>query len=87
MHHRTKPLERFTEEEVEILARYEHDQWVAERIRTGWVYGEVKNKEKKITPDLVPYDILDEEEKEKDRNPARDIIDLLDIIGLKVYRE
>ena len=83
----TKPLERFTEEEVEILARYEHDQWVAERIRTGWVYGEVKNKEKKITPDLVPYDMLDEEEKEKDRNPARDIIDLLDIIGLKVYRE
>ena len=60
---------------------------MAERIRTGWVYGEVKNKEKKITPDLVPYDMLDEEEKEKDRNPARDIIDLLDIIGLKVYRE
>ena len=82
----TTPISSFTEQEIEILARFEHDQWVAERIRTGWVYGPSKINEKKITPYLIPYDMLPEDVKDKDRDPGRDIIELLDLIGLKVYR-
>lgn len=83
----TEPIESLTQQEIEVLARYEHDQWVAERTRTGWIYGERKDKEKKITPALIPYEMLSEEEKEKDRAPARDIIELLSLIDLKVYRK
>jgi len=35
-----------------------HNQWMEEQIKDGWVYGEVKDREKKIDPNLVPFDEL-----------------------------
>lgn len=43
-----------------------HEMWMADRLANGWVYGSVKDKEKKTHPDLVPYDQLPEIEKRKD---------------------
>lgn len=70
---------------VEALAKFEHDEWVRERIGSGWTYGEVKNIEKKISPYLVPYDELTEEIKENDRDTIRNIPNLLGMIGMAVY--
>ena len=70
---------------VETLAIFEHEEWVRERIDSGWMYGEVKNTEKKITPYLVPYDELSEEIKEFDRDTVRNIPDLLGMVGMAVY--
>ena len=73
------------EDIVEALSRLEHEEWVREREETGWVYGEVKDTEKKISPYLVPYDELTEEIKDHDRDTIRNIPNLLSMLGMAVY--
>lgn len=43
-----------------------HESWMEEKVRTGWVYGEVKDPELKTHPCLVPYDELPQDQKVKD---------------------
>lgn len=47
-------------------ARDLHYAWVRERYAQGWVYGEKLDREKKIHPNLVPYEALSTEQKIKD---------------------
>lgn len=46
--------------------RQSHDRWVVARISDGWEYGEKLDREKKIHPNLRPYDELPASEKLKD---------------------
>jgi len=73
------------DEVVEILAKYEHDEWMHERLGYGWTYGDVKDIEKKISPYLVPYDELSEEIKNLDRDTIRNIPVLLGMVGMAAY--
>jgi hypothetical protein len=43
-----------------------HESWSVQKIADGWVYGEVKDSEKKTHPCLVSYSELPEEQKLKD---------------------
>lgn len=43
-----------------------HGSWMQSYLTMGWVYGEVYDREKKIHPDLVPYAILGQLERDKD---------------------
>lgn len=43
-----------------------HAGWMQERLAAGWVYGEVKDVEKKTHPCLVPYEQLPPEQRKKD---------------------
>lgn len=43
-----------------------HNSWLAEKERTGWKYGEVKDAEKKEHPCFVPYNELPESQQIKD---------------------
>jgi hypothetical protein len=43
-----------------------HDKWVQEYVRMGWKYGENYDREKKIHPDIVPYNELNKLERDKD---------------------
>ena len=79
-------VEKISEDDIESLSIFEHDAWVNERIGTGWVYGEVKDIEKKISPYILPYDELPEEIKELDRDTIRNIPELLERIGMNIYR-
>lgn len=75
-----------SEQEVEYLANYEHSLWVKEREETGWQYGSVKDVGKKTTPYLVPYDDLEDEIKELDRDTIRNIPKLLENVGLIIVK-
>ena len=44
----------------------QHDAWSADKEADGWVYGDVKDTEKKTHPCLVPFDELPPEQKAKD---------------------
>jgi len=43
-----------------------HASWLAEKQRTGWVYGLVKDPEAKTHPCMVSYDQLTPEQRAKD---------------------
>lgn len=43
-----------------------HESWLAEKERTGWKYGPVKDANKKEHPCFVPYDQLPPEQQTKD---------------------
>ncbi len=43
-----------------------HVEWMAEKVRAGWVYGHVKDVEAKIHPCLLPFDQLPEVDQKKD---------------------
>ena len=76
----------FSDDEVEFLAREEHDRWVEERTRAGWTYGPVKDEERKISPYLVPWSELDDGIREYDRDPVREMIGLVESAGLAIIR-
>lgn len=43
-----------------------HEMWMKEKVDGGWVYGEIKDPEKKTHPCIVPYDQLPVEQQSKD---------------------
>lgn len=43
-----------------------HESWLKQKLADGWVYGEVKDAEKKEHPCCRPYDELPQEQKSKD---------------------
>ena len=78
---------KFTPEEVELLAKMEHDRWNGDRLRNGWTYapGE-KDIDKKTSPYLVPWDDLSEEIKELDRVPVRGMAGFLARAEFQIVR-
>jgi ppGpp synthetase/RelA/SpoT-type nucleotidyltranferase len=71
-------------QDIESLAEVEHGRWVIERTLDGWKYSLVRDNEKKLRPQLIPWSELDEKEKEKDRSAVRAIPDLLALIGYEI---
>ncbi len=81
-----EPLFAFTPDEVERLARMEHERWMAAKEKAGWRPGPTKSETLKTHTCLVPYDDLSEDEREKDRSAVRQIPALLQRIGFGVHR-
>ena len=50
----------------ELPPSWSHDEWCRQKYEAGWVYGPVKDGEKKTHPDLVPYAKLTKEAQGKD---------------------
>ena len=76
----------FSEEQIEALARLEHERWVEERLSAGWTLAEKRDHLAQTSPYLIPYDELPDRIQEYDRDPVRQIINLVKIAGLKVVR-
>ncbi len=91
-----------TRDELGFLAREEHVRWVKEKLDMGWKYGvdyisvdekgrvfedTKKRNSLKIHKDIVPYDCLSEDEKEKDRIMIRNMIPYLYNYGhgIRIY--
>ena len=66
---------------TEQIAENTHDVWAKGRMEEGWVYGEVKDSEKKTTPLLIPYADLPESEKMYDRNTVLETLKLIVKLG------
>jgi hypothetical protein len=45
----------------------QHNAWMEDKIKDGWVYGEVKDAEKKTHPCIVPFNELPEFQQKKDK--------------------
>ncbi len=77
---------QFTDAEIELLAKREHDRWMADQVRDGWRYGPKKDRAKKTHPLLVPWEKLTADDQDKDRQPMRDLPKMLASMGFEVYR-
>jgi hypothetical protein len=77
----------FSQEEIEHLARLEHQRWVDDYQAQGWRFaaGE-KNPTRKTHPSLLPWELLADEEREKDREAMRALPRFLARAGLQVHR-
>ncbi|MFN2421570.1 MAG: NAD-binding protein [Gemmatimonadota bacterium] len=73
-------------DEIELLARFEHERFIRERSRDGWRQGPKKDIARKLHPDLVPWEELSEEIREYDRNLVRKIPDLLQSVDRTLRR-
>jgi voltage-gated potassium channel Kch len=83
---RAAPLE-LAPDEVERLARVEHDRWRAERLLDGWTYAPgPKDLRRKTTPWLIPWEEMPEEQKDYDRNTVRNLPRFLARAGLQLVR-
>ena len=84
-----RPAFELSEGEVERLARHEHDRWVAERTGQGWRLGD-RDDDAKRHPDLIPWERLSEESKNKDREAVRNLPTIYDPalaeVGLQIVR-
>ncbi|MFH1841663.1 MAG: NAD-binding protein [bacterium] len=79
----------FTDEEIEIMARMEHnDRWCEEKRANKWRYAPGKQDESKRThPYLVPWDELPEEVKDYDRTFMRKMPALVSNVGFTIRRK
>lgn len=67
-----------TADELELLARMEHERWWADRTLDGWSYAAERNDERKEHPDMAPYENLSEATRKKDRDSIMTLVRIWD---------
>jgi voltage-gated potassium channel Kch len=85
-----EPEFHFDHDEIEMLARDEHERWIRERIEDGWQpveKEEDKDTDAKKTPYLIPFDRLSDEVADFDRDAVRGIPEVLKATGKRVVRD
>jgi voltage-gated potassium channel Kch len=75
----------FTDAEVEVLGRLEHERWAKERLAVGWTPGS-RNPSAKTSPYLGSWEALDDDVREIDRRFVRALPDVLADAGLILRR-
>jgi hypothetical protein len=79
-------MENLDTETLERLAEAAHKVWMEGKLRDGWKYGPETDKSKKNHSCLVPYNQLNETDKDSDRDMVRGIPKILSAAGFKIVR-
>jgi hypothetical protein len=66
------PLSKFSDDQIEQLAEWEHGRWNVERLKSGWRFGEKKDEARKLSHYLVSWQELPDAIKNYDRAAVRD---------------
>jgi hypothetical protein len=69
---------------TEELAHHAHEVWARQRLKDGWVWGEARNDTLKQHPCLIPYEELDDSEKQYDRNAALETLKVILAMGYRI---
>jgi len=78
---------KFTSEEVEKLAKVEHKRWIKQKLTQGWKYANKSDKAKKEHRDILPWEQLSKEVKDKDRVLVRGIPRILGKAGYTMAKQ
>ncbi|WP_131744911.1 NAD-binding protein [Frankia sp. Cppng1_Ct_nod] len=84
----TYPTTGFTfhPDEIDLLARIEHERWCAERRSQGWTFAPIRDNARKRHNLLVNWTELPSEHRAKDTATIRNLPDLLADHGLQILR-
>ncbi len=74
------------EELTELLARNAHETWAQARMAQGWTYGPARDDAALKHPDLVPYEELEDAEKEYDRRTAMETLRVILSLGFDIVK-
>ena len=70
----------------EAIAENAHEVWAKTRKDEGWSYGPVRDDIQKKNPDMLPYNLLPESEKDYDRLMAMNTIKLVKKLGWELKK-
>lgn len=71
---------QLTSDVIEWLAEIEHARWYAEKLLSGWRHTKSsKNTALRLSPSMVAWDELPEEEKQKDREAIKQLPELVQL--------
>lgn len=94
MNYQPKPIDtsgiELTKEIQELqekLAENIHYVWATQRINQGWVYGPERNDHKKEHPNLIPYNLLSEEDKDYDRKTVMETLKVIISLGFRIQKD
>jgi hypothetical protein len=68
----------------ELLARNNHELWAKRRLAEGWSWGSYRDDVQKLTPMLIPYEDLPENEKDYDRDMALETLKTIVALGYRI---
>lgn len=57
----------FRKENPDSPESSQHDAWMADKVKDGWIYGKVKDTDKKTHPCIVPFHELPVFQQKKDK--------------------
>ena len=87
MERETDKLSNNIQNDLELIAENVHDAWAQERLRQGWRYGSIYDRENNTHPSLISYGELTEQEKQVDRETALQVIRSLLRLGYRIEKE
>jgi len=72
---------------AELHAHKEHDDWMDNKKKNGYVYGPIRSDDPpKTHPLMKPWSELEENDRNRDRNPIREMPQVLAEVGKCIYR-
>ncbi len=78
---------QFLPEEVEQMAKMEHEHWSEERLSAGWTYAPApEDPDNRTHPDIRPWDRLEETAREKDRQTVYTLPRTIARAGFQVHK-
>lgn len=66
---------------IQKFSEHYHDAWASRKFEAGWAYGEQWSDSQKAHPRLKPYNMLNDYEKERYKDPVREALKALLAIG------
>jgi hypothetical protein len=73
-------------DEITLMAAVEHELWCQEHRSQGWKNGAERDQQRKIHPNLVSWDELDQETREKNKQFLRELPVILARAGFQVTK-
>jgi len=78
---------QISDDDIEILAKVEHQRWCASRRLSGWKHGLTRDNNARLHPDLISWEKLAESIRDYDREPVRNLLQLLAAIGYGIQQQ
>lgn len=69
---------------VQKFSEHYHDAWASRKLENGWTYGDQWSDANKTHPRLKPYNMLNDYERERYKEPVRESLKALLAIGWSV---